>query len=278
MKQKHLVIVAVACGLVAALCIVFFMISVQNEANAARAEALARYGGEQVDICVATRDIAAGERVDLSAIETRPWIADLLPEGAVREASTISGRTTTSSILKGEVISELRFESSYSDFEIPAGMEAVSVPAKSVQAVGGAIRPGMSVDVYATGDSSTTALMTDVLVLATTVGSAGSFSSGDSGCITLAVAPDGVEEIIAASSRTELYFVLPGAGSGDKVGKKTAKGSADEGSADEGAFGSSQEADASAEAEAGKSSKGSDAETRDSDDGEDAASEDAQEG
>ena len=271
MKQKHLIIVAVACGLVCALCIVFFMISVQNKANAERAEALARYGGEQVDVCVATRDIAAGERVDLSAIETRSWIADLLPEGAVREASAISGKTVTSSILKGEVISELRFESSYSDFEIPEGKEAVSVPAQSVQAVGGAIRPGMSVDVYATGDSSTTALMTDVLVLATTVGGSGAFASSDSGCITLAVPPESVEEIISASSRTELYFVLPGSGSKDRVGKKAK--SADDGSSS----GESKSAGSDDEADGDESSKSSDTESSAAEESGSASSEDAQE-
>lgn len=210
MKQKHLMIIAIACGIACAACIVLFMMSVQSEANAARAEALARYGGEQVEVCVATRDIAAGERIELSALEMRMWIADLLPEGAVRESSDVVGKTASTSILKGEVVSEKRFETERSDFEIPAGMTAVSVPAKAVQAVGGAIRSGMSVDVYSSGDSTTTALARDVLVLDSSVGGAGSFMSGDSGCLILAVEPEHVEEIISASNKTTLYFVLPG--------------------------------------------------------------------
>ena len=47
--------------------------------GARRADALARYGGDQVEVCVAKRDIAAGETVDSGAIETRLWVADLLP-------------------------------------------------------------------------------------------------------------------------------------------------------------------------------------------------------
>ena len=69
MKQRQLMIIAVACGLVCAACIALFMVKVQGEASAARAEALARYGGEQVEVCVATRDVAAGERIDVSAME-----------------------------------------------------------------------------------------------------------------------------------------------------------------------------------------------------------------
>ncbi|MBQ9043549.1 MAG: Flp pilus assembly protein CpaB [Eggerthellaceae bacterium] len=210
MKQKQMTAIAIGCGAACALCVGVFMASVQGQADAARAEALARYGGEQVEVCVATRDIAAGERVDLSAVETKLWVADLLPEDAVRANADAIGKTATSSILKGEVVSGKRFESTRDALEIPSGKEAVSVPAKAVQAVGGAVRPGMSVDVYASGNTETTAIARSVLVLATSVGESGSLVSSDSGWITLAVAPESVQEIIAASNTTNLHFVIPG--------------------------------------------------------------------
>ena len=94
--------------------------------------------------------------------------------------------------------------------EVPTGKEAVSVPAKAVQAVGGAIRAGMSVDVYAAGDSSTTVIAEDVVVLDTSVGGSSSLVSSDAGWVTLAIDPDRVQEVIAAASRTTLYFVVPG--------------------------------------------------------------------
>ena len=209
MKQSHMTAASIACGVLCAAFVAGFMANVQREADAARAEALARYGGEQVEVCVATRDIGAGERVDLSAIEMRLWVADLLPEEPIRESSEIIGKTTSSSIVKGEVISQKRFESDR-DALVPEGKAAVSVPAKAVRAVGGAIRPHMSVDVYSSGGSTTTVLARDVLVLDSSVGSSSSLTSSDSGWITLAVDPDRVEEIVAASNKTDLYFVLPG--------------------------------------------------------------------
>ena len=211
MKQKQMTVIAVACGVACAACVVVFMVGVRGQADAARAEALARYGGEQVEVCVATRDIAAGERVDLSAVETKLWVADLLPEEALRSGADAAGKVATSSILKGEVVSAKRFASARDSLDVPAGKEAVSVPAKAVQAVGGAIRPGMSVDVYSSGDSSTAAIARSVLVLAASVGEGGSLVSSDTGWITLAVAPEKVQEIIAASNKTSLYFVIPGA-------------------------------------------------------------------
>ena len=211
MKQRQMMIIAIACGLLCAGCVALFMMGVRGEADAARAEALARYGGEQVEVCVATRDIAVGERVDLSAVETKLWVADLLPEQAIRAASDAVGKVATSSIYKGEVITSGRFEAGKDAIDVPAGKQAVSVPAKAVQAVGGAIKPGMTVDVYSTGGSSTTALATGVKVIDASISSSGSLSS-DGGWITLAVDPEKVQEFVSASGKTTLYFTLPGEG------------------------------------------------------------------
>ena len=226
MKQKQMMIVAIACGVLCAACVALFMVSVRGEADAARAEALARYGGEQVEAYIATRDIAAGERVDLSAVETKLWIADLLPEQAVRNTADVVGKVATSSIFKGEVITAGRFQVGKGAIDVPAGKQAVSVPSKAVQAVGGAIQAGMTVDVYSTGGSATTALATGVTVLDTSLSSSGTLS-GDGGWITLAVEPEKAQEFIAASNKTTLYFTLPGESvpeeskSSEKDGKKT---------------------------------------------------------
>lgn len=229
MKQRKMTIIAVACGLVCAACVALFMASVQGEADSARAEALARYGGEQVEVYVATRDIVAGERVDLSAVETKLWVADLLPENAVRSSADAVGKTATSTIFKGEVITAGRFEVGQDSIDVPAGKQAVSVPAKAVQAVGGAIHAGMSIDVYSSGDSSTTAIATDVTVLDTSVGSSGSLTSGDSGWITLAIDPEKVQDVIAASNKTSLYFTLPGEGVAVEGDGKQGDSESDEG-------------------------------------------------
>ena len=86
-------VAGIACGVLCAACVLAYLTSVRGEADAARAEALARYGGEQVEVCVARRDVAAGEKVDAAAVETRLWVADLLPADAVRAAGDVVGRT-----------------------------------------------------------------------------------------------------------------------------------------------------------------------------------------
>ena len=209
MNQKRLMIIAVACGVACAVCVLMFMANVQGQADAARAEALARYGGEQVEACVALRDIAAGERVDAGAVTTKLWIADLLPADAFSSSGDVVGKTATSAIFAGEVVTSRRFEARRGALEVPAGKAAISVPAKAVQAVGGAIVPGMVVDVYASGDASTSAIARGVAVLDTSLAS-GSGSLSDMSWVTLAVDPEKVQELVAATTRTELYIVLPG--------------------------------------------------------------------
>ena len=209
MNQRKATIAAIACGVACALCVIGFMVSVQGQADEARAETLARYGGEQVEVCVATRDIAAGERVDAGAVQMKLWVADLLPEDPVRLSSEVIGKTATSNIVKGEVITARRFAASSQSLEVPQGKVAISVPAKEVQAVGGSLLPGMKVDVYTVGDTTTALVAEGISILAT---SAAKDSSSISGLawVTLAADPSKVQELIAASSKSSLYFTLPG--------------------------------------------------------------------
>ena len=207
-RQKWM---GIACGACCALCIALYLASVRGEVDAARAEALERYGGDQVEVCVAKRDLNAGELVESSAIVQKLWVADLLPEGAISDPAQIVGRRLGSTIIKGEVICEGRTELSESSLSVPAGKAAISVPARAVQAVGGSVEPGMEVDVYATGPVSTTRIVAGALVLASSASSEGT-SPSSSEWVTLAIDPEHVQEVVAAAQNLELYFALPAVG------------------------------------------------------------------
>ena len=142
-------------------------------------------------------------------METRLWVADLLPAEAFRSSDDVVGKKASSTILAGEVLSERRFRDAGSRLDVPEGLTALSVPAKDVQAVGGAVAAGSRVDVYATGGTSTDVLASGVLVLATSA-SAQESTTDAKVWITVAVAPESVQEIVAAAQKTELYFTLPG--------------------------------------------------------------------
>ena len=200
MRRNKTAAAGAICGVLCALCVLAYTQSVRGEAERARADALARYGGDQVEVCVAKRDIAAGETVD---------------SGAVGKASEVVGAKASSTVLSGEVLSARRFGAASSAIDVPDGKVAISVPAKDVQAVGGAVSAGSSVDVYATGSAATQVLARGVNVLATSVGTDDRQASGSASkvtWVTLAVDPNQVEELVSAAQRTELYLTLPGAG------------------------------------------------------------------
>ena len=171
MRQTKSWIVGIACGALCAVCVFMYLQDAGAQVDAARAEALERFGGEQVEVCVAKRDIAAGEVVDASSFEKRMWVTALLPDDPLTQDSDVLGKQVTSTVLKGEVLTSRRFEESSSSIDVPGELTAVSVPARDVQTVGGALRPGMFVDVYATGSAGTTLIAHSVLVLATNASS-----------------------------------------------------------------------------------------------------------
>ncbi len=180
---------------------------VDQQARIAQAEMLAKYGGDQIDVCVAKRDIRAGQIISESDIETKTWIATLLPQNAITDRKDAIGKQVGSTILAGEVLSSLRFGTESSDIEVPDGLSAISVPTQDVQAVGGALKPGMCVDVYATGANSTSRIATSVSIIATS--STGEGVASQNAWITLAVSPAKVEELVSAAQNLQIYFVLP---------------------------------------------------------------------
>lgn len=212
MKKKRTLVLSIACGVLCAGCVFLYSYGLKSEAEQARAEALEQYGGQQTQACVATRTIAPGEVIDERSVERKLWIADLLPEGAVTDLDAAVGQKATSSILEGEVISSKRFGQEAALLDVPEGLVAVSVPAKDVQAIGGAVVPGMRVHLYATGNTSTSRVGSDVLVLATSQSASGSEeSAGQVTWVTVAVDPEDVQELVSVANKEQLYFALPGA-------------------------------------------------------------------
>lgn len=212
MQRQKSIIIGIICGIGCALCIWAYGNQLNDRVAAERAEAMERYGGDQLEVCVAKRTINPGELLEESAIKHELWLVDLLPDGAITDPNSILGRQVGSPILEGEVISEHRFEHTTNMLEVPQDKTAVSVPAKSVQAVGGSIDVGMIIDVYATG-TTTERILQNVPVLAAGLPETdSSFYASASTWLTLAVPPESVGELVAAAQNLELYFTLPGQG------------------------------------------------------------------
>ena len=194
-------------GALCAGCVFAYSSLIRSDADSARAEAIQRYGGEQIDVLVANRDIYPGEILDSSNTQSKKWLSDLLPENCISSINEVKGVQATSLILSGEAISKRRFDTAGSGIDVPYGCVALSVPAEDVQAVGGSISAGDIVDVYATG-ATTSCIGSRIAVLATNVDDS-STSKTKVSWVTLAVPAEQSQEFVTASQSLDIYFVLP---------------------------------------------------------------------
>lgn len=210
MRDKRMVVIGIISGIVCALAVFAYTQSVTAQADQARTEALARYGGEQVEVVVAKRTIQPGETIGAADVEKKLWLADLLPDEPVKEEQDAIGKQVGSAVIAGEVVCAQRFEQERAAVEVPRGLVAVSLPTEEVKAVGGAIAAGNVIDVYLTGKSGTERLGRDVLVLATSAGESDKTSGKAMSWVTVAVKPDAVEEYVSSAETGNLYFAIPG--------------------------------------------------------------------
>lgn len=205
--KRGILVAGLLSGVLCAGCVFAYSSIIRSDADAARIEAMQRYGGEQIDVLVATQDIYPGETLDSSNIESRKWLSDLLPESCISSIDEVKGVQATSMILSGEAVSKRRFDAVGSGIDVPQGCVALSVPAEDVQDVGGTLSAGDIVDVYATG-STTSRIGSRITVLATNVENS-SGTKAKVSWVTLAVPIDQSQEFVTASQTLEIYFVLP---------------------------------------------------------------------
>ena len=144
-----------------------YVSGVRAEAMSSREEAIEKYGGDTVEVCVARHDIASGQTIDEQDVDSKTWLVDLLPEDAVTNKSDVVGQTVQSQILANEPISASKIGDPITSLTVPDGLCAVSVPSQDVMAVGGAIKSGSLVNVYASNSTSVRLLGENILVLET---------------------------------------------------------------------------------------------------------------
>ena len=211
-RQRKQTAIAICCGVLAALCVFAYTATIKSEASMARAAAIQQYGGERVPVLVATKTIPIGGTVDESNATVQEWLVDFLPQGHEQ----LEGLVAQSEIRVNEPILLERVGDGSSRITVPDGLAAASVASDDVLAVGGAIRAGSVVDVYVEAASGEITMIGErILVLETSTPD----DAGDKqiSWVTLAVTPSSVSELISASARGTIHFVLPGNSAANQV-------------------------------------------------------------
>ena len=209
--------------------------------------AAARSG--QVRVLVARHDLAAGARMSATDVRMVAVPPDLVPAGAVRQISAVSGRTASGPVRRGEILTDTRFIGP----GLAAGLsrtESAAVPVRLADPDAVALlRPGDVVDILAapaeddlvagTQDSSTTPVTTAAPTLPshgttrdanpstanptgtppagyTSTASAG--STDPDGTDAGAPPPAGVPVATLLASRVRVLAVVPRSGSASAAG------------------------------------------------------------
>lgn len=207
MKRKKRLALSALAGFAAAAIALMAIGDVRAEAARTEQEALARYGGDLTAVCVATRGIDPGERIDEGNVEVVEWVSSMLPVDAVTSLKDAVGKTSTSRIPAGAPLSSVYFERRESALEIPQGKVAVSVSSDAEHAVGGVLERGEIVDVYLSRDALADRLAQAEVLNTSTLANGG----GDVSWVILAVDPEAVKELLVAASQGTVWLVIPNA-------------------------------------------------------------------
>ena len=232
MRRSLRLLASVATGVLAVIIAASYGSSVRDEANRERQEMLAAYGGDLVSVCVATRDIDSGEVLDEANVQLEEWVGTLLPKGAYTALDEVVGREATSRIPARTVVCPAFLEEVDGAIEVPSGMVAVSVPANEQSAVGGAIAPGDRVDVYVS-DSGVADRLCSARVIDTST-RADEVGSTAIAWVTLAVEPESVSEVLAATARGTISLTLPDRASAGTTTEQSEEDQSQEGQGEEG--------------------------------------------
>lgn len=207
MNIRFRLLIAIACAALTGLAFTAYANEIRAEADKVRSDAIARYGGEVVELAVATRSLDAGSTVEMGDVVMREWLADLAPEGAITGLDDSVGRVLTEPVAKGAPLTELNFRDSTRAIDVPDGHVAVTIPASDKLGMSSEVESGSKVIAYKVGESETKVCADEVVVLSSPVASASAI--GASQPMTIAVLPENVNEVLSASSSGTLRLVLP---------------------------------------------------------------------
>ncbi len=166
-KSMVLILIALACGLVASIAI-----SQVVDSKSGQQESV-----QTAPVYVASIDVPIQDRLTASSVRLEEWPIERIPPGAISKLEDIDGRKPTAPLYAGEVILSARLvdpnSRAMTSERIPKGHRVVSVKVQMDSAVSGLLSPGDRVDVLCyfpnhgvQQTASTKTILTDITVFA----------------------------------------------------------------------------------------------------------------
>lgn len=207
MSRRFKIVLSAAFAVLAIVLCLAYGEGVRAEEKTRRQETLTRYGGEVVGLVVATTGLEEGQVVSPGDVARRDWVSDLVPEGAITNLDDVVGKKVTVAAASGAPLTQLNFRETGAAVEVPPGRIAVSVPMADKLGVGDGVVAGDRLVAYRVADGAATVLAREVTVLSVPEG-ARALASGAQ-AMTVALVPEDVSAVLAASTEGSLRFGLP---------------------------------------------------------------------
>jgi pilus assembly protein CpaB len=191
--------------MLAAMLCVLYRDHVYQQVDDARSEALERYGGEIVSLVVATEPLEPGDMVSQSNVTTRDWLVDLAPKGALTDMAEALGKEVSEPASEGAPLTDINFRTDEATADVPNGYVALTLPVTDKLGISRNASQGLRLEAYQVTEAGSSLIAGDIQVLSQPV----SASSLTESQITVAVLPDEVAAVLAASATGDLRLVVP---------------------------------------------------------------------
>ena len=208
MSGRFRIVLSSAFALLGVVSCLAYAESVRSEAERVRSDAIARFGGEVAQLVVADQALESGDVVTEHNVRVRDWVSDLAPAGAIASLDDAVGRQVSVPVAEGAPLTELNFRDESVLAEVPAGHVAVSVPVTDKLGISRGVTRGARLSAYAVSAEGPQLIATDVEVLSELGSTTGIVASQQ---VTIAVLPDDVASVLAASASGDLRLVIPAA-------------------------------------------------------------------
>ena len=206
MSRRFRFVLSGACALLAVLCCIVYGNQIKAEAEQSRAEVIERYGGEVVNLVVATKPIEAGDTISSSNTQVKSWVSDLAPEGSFTNADDIMGKQVTIPISAGTPLTKLNFRTNETTVTVPKGLVGISISHGEKTGLVGKVAAGTTLAAYEMTDHGIRLLSTQITLLSDT-GESAYISSTP---LTVGVLPKDMTSILSAEAKGTLRLVVPG--------------------------------------------------------------------
>jgi pilus assembly protein CpaB len=161
-------------------------------------------------VVVAAADLRAGSTLGPADLAVVRMPAGLVPDGSVDSVDALTRRVLAAPLRTGEAVTDVRLVGAGLTAQLPAGQVAAPVRLADL-AVAGLVRTGDRIDVLATPDGATVAVVVaaDALVLAAADQRAPPADDPSAGLLLVAVDGETAARLAAAATSSTLTVTLP---------------------------------------------------------------------